>query len=93
MYGADYAWILQEDLGSEWWLHENGDCTVKQLQAVVENMIIVSSHNSIVDGDSSFSGLVIIIPIVLSLCVCMYVWVRILSSCFFLQCDEIHVLF
>lgn len=90
MYGADYAWILQEELGSMWWLkaatpatatatstasqsssssaggtasaadtNENGgDCSVKQLQAVVENVIIVSSYNRIVGNQHSFSGLV-----------------------------------
>lgn len=68
MYGADYAWILQEDLGSEWWLHEKGDCTKRQLQAIVEGMIIISSYYSIIDGDSSFSGLVIIITVVFHAC-------------------------
>lgn len=58
MYGTDYAWIVQEDLGSMWWLQDTGECTVKQLQAVAENMIIVSSHNSIVGEDISYSGLV-----------------------------------
>lgn len=58
MYGADYAWILQEELGSAWWLEENEDCAVKQLQAVVEHVIIVSSYNRIVGNEQSFSGLV-----------------------------------
>lgn len=58
MYGADYAWILQEELGSSWWLKENDNCTVKQLQTVVEHVIIVSSYNHIVGNAQSFSGLV-----------------------------------
>lgn len=58
MYGTDYAWIVQEDLSSMWWLRNTDECTVKQLQAVVENMIIVSSHNRIVGEELSYSGLV-----------------------------------
>ncbi|XP_063700563.1 gamma-aminobutyric acid type B receptor subunit 2 [Culicoides brevitarsis] len=57
MYGSDYAWMVQEDLGSSWWFQSTDECTVKQLQNVVENMIIVSSHNSIVGQKLSYSGL------------------------------------
>ncbi|XP_073821590.1 gamma-aminobutyric acid type B receptor subunit 3 [Musca autumnalis] len=60
MFGADYAWILHESMGAPWW-HDlaatNSYCTAKELQAAVENLIIVSSHNSIVGNNISLSGL------------------------------------
>ncbi|XP_055685134.1 gamma-aminobutyric acid type B receptor subunit 2 [Lutzomyia longipalpis] len=59
MYGADYAWILHETLGPPWWLLHSpaAECQQKQLEAAVESLIIVSSHNSIVGNSVSFSGL------------------------------------
>ncbi|XP_058977102.1 gamma-aminobutyric acid type B receptor subunit 2 [Musca domestica] len=61
MFGADYAWILHESMGAPWW-HDlaatTSYCTAKELQAAVENLIIVSSHNSIVGNNISLSGLV-----------------------------------
>lgn len=58
MFGADYAWILQETFGSPpWWWKSSTECSQKHLQAAVENLIIVSSHNSIVGTNVSFSGL------------------------------------
>uniref|UniRef100_A0A1I8MU71 Gamma-aminobutyric acid type B receptor subunit 2 n=1 Tax=Musca domestica TaxID=7370 RepID=A0A1I8MU71_MUSDO len=60
MFGADYAWILHESMGAPWW-HDlaatTSYCTAKELQAAVENLIIVSSHNSIVGNNISLSGL------------------------------------
>uniref|UniRef100_A0A1I8QF15 Gamma-aminobutyric acid type B receptor subunit 2 n=1 Tax=Stomoxys calcitrans TaxID=35570 RepID=A0A1I8QF15_STOCA len=60
MFGADYAWILHESMGAPWW-HDLSTtasyCTAKELQTAVENLIIVSSHNSIVGNNISLSGL------------------------------------
>ncbi|XP_061398054.1 uncharacterized protein LOC133333781 [Musca vetustissima] len=60
MFGADYAWILHESMGAPWW-HDLSSttsyCTAKELQTAVENLIIVSSHNSIVGNNISLSGL------------------------------------
>jgi gamma-aminobutyric acid type B receptor len=59
MYGADYAWILQETPSTPWWWqhHSANECSPKHLQEAVESLIIVTSHNSIVGGGMSFSGL------------------------------------
>ncbi|GAB0099335.1 gamma-aminobutyric acid type B receptor subunit 2 [Sergentomyia squamirostris] len=58
MYGADYAWILHETLGPPWWLQSpTVECQQKHLEAAVESLIIVSSHNSIVGNSVSYSGL------------------------------------
>lgn len=58
MYGADYAWILHETMGPPWWQQSLAECSQWELEQAVENLIIVSSHNSIVGGASSISGLV-----------------------------------
>lgn len=58
MYGADYAWILHETMGPPWWQQSLAECSQWELEQAVENLIIVSSHNSIVGGESSISGLV-----------------------------------
>lgn len=58
MYGADYAWILHEIVGQPWWRQTTHECSQKQLQEVSENLLVVSSHNSIVGGEISYSGLV-----------------------------------
>ncbi|TMW45938.1 hypothetical protein DOY81_008982 [Sarcophaga bullata] len=60
MFGADYAWILHESMGAPWW-HDlsitGAYCSPSELQLAVENLIIVSSHNSIVGNNRSLSGL------------------------------------
>lgn len=58
MYGADYVWILHEIAGTPWWHEGSPECDQKQLQEVAENVIVVSSYNSIVNDDISYSGLV-----------------------------------
>lgn len=58
MYGADYAWILHETMGPPWWQQSVPECSQWELEQAVEHLIIVSSHNSIVGGASSISGLV-----------------------------------
>lgn len=64
MFGADYAWILHESMGAPWW-HDltitGAHCSTAELQLAVENLIIVSSHNSIVGNNRSLSGLVSIV--------------------------------
>ncbi|XP_041780122.1 gamma-aminobutyric acid type B receptor subunit 2 [Anopheles merus] len=63
MYGAEYAWILQDTYISSWWLAgdlpETGSapCTSRALLTAVENLIIVSSYNSIVGMGTALSGL------------------------------------
>ncbi|XP_050084421.1 gamma-aminobutyric acid type B receptor subunit 2 [Anopheles aquasalis] len=58
MYGAEYAWILQDTYISSWWLTApGGPCTTKALLTAVENLIIVSSYNSIVGMGTALSGL------------------------------------
>ncbi|XP_035908768.1 gamma-aminobutyric acid type B receptor subunit 2 [Anopheles stephensi] len=60
MYGAEYAWILQDTYISSWWLSEPpepGACSSKALLTAVENLIIVSSYNSIVGMGTALSGL------------------------------------
>lgn len=61
MYGADYVWILHEIVGTPWW-HEiiahGYECSQKQLQEFAENLLVVSSYNSIVSNEISYSGLV-----------------------------------
>lgn len=60
MYGAEYAWILQDTYISSWWLAEmeTPGCSSKALLTAVENLIIVSSYNSIVGMGTALSGLV-----------------------------------
>lgn len=61
MYGADYAWILQETFeNNRWWESADGcDCTLKNLHTAVESVLIVSSYNNIVgEEEKSISGLV-----------------------------------
>lgn len=58
MYGADYAWILHEIVGPPWWKETTHECSQKQLEEVSENLLVVSSHNSIVGSAISYSGLV-----------------------------------
>ncbi|XP_050321849.1 gamma-aminobutyric acid type B receptor subunit 1 [Bactrocera neohumeralis] len=60
MFGADYAWILHESMGAPWWndISATGtNCTPKELQDAVENLIIIASHNRIVGNKTSYSGL------------------------------------
>ncbi|XP_037958848.1 gamma-aminobutyric acid type B receptor subunit 2 [Teleopsis dalmanni] len=60
MFGADYAWILHESMGAPWWNAlpaADTHCSAAELQEAVENLIIVSSHNSIVGTNISLSGL------------------------------------
>lgn len=60
MYGADYAWILQETFEHQrWWESaEFSDCSLKNLHKAVESVLIVSSYNNIVGEEKSISGLV-----------------------------------
>jgi hypothetical protein len=60
MYGADYAWILQETSEHQpWWERaENSECSLKSLHTAVESVLIVSSYNNIVGEEKSISGLV-----------------------------------
>ncbi|CRK94045.1 CLUMA_CG007569, isoform A [Clunio marinus] len=59
MYGADYAWILQETFEHKrWWREvENLECSQKSLHKAVESVLIVSSYNNIVGEEKSISGL------------------------------------
>ncbi|KAH8393871.1 hypothetical protein KR215_004468, partial [Drosophila sulfurigaster] len=59
MFGADYAWILHESMGAPWWTNEKSPhhCTPHELQLAVENLIVVTTHNSIVGNNVSYSGL------------------------------------
>ncbi|KAH8279557.1 hypothetical protein KR018_000824 [Drosophila ironensis] len=57
MFGADYAWILHESMGAPWWPDQRTACTNHELQLAVENLIVVSTHNSIVGNNVSYSGL------------------------------------
>lgn len=61
MFGADYAWILHESMGAPCWndISARGtNCSPKELQDAVENLIIIASHNRIVGNKTSYSGLV-----------------------------------
>lgn len=58
MYGAEYAWILHETIGRTWWKHATNECGSNEIAEATENVLIVSSHNRIVDGAHSISGLV-----------------------------------
>ena len=60
MYGADYAWILQETIEHHlWWESADGsECSLKNLHIAVESVLIVSSFNNIVGEEKSISGLV-----------------------------------
>ncbi|ALC37925.1 GABA-B-R3 [Drosophila busckii] len=57
MFGADYAWILHESMGAPWWPNQQSACSNHELQLAVENLIVVSTHNSIVGNNVSYSGL------------------------------------
>ncbi|XP_068141556.1 gamma-aminobutyric acid type B receptor subunit 2 [Drosophila tropicalis] len=73
MFGADYAWILHESMGAPWYRTMDGQkktsssssstssssssCTNHELQLAIENLIVVSTHNSIVGNNVSYSGL------------------------------------
>ncbi|XP_039226240.1 gamma-aminobutyric acid type B receptor subunit 1 isoform X2 [Drosophila yakuba] len=57
MFGADYAWILHESMGAPWWPDQRTACSNHELQLAVENLIVVSTHNSIVGNNVSYSGL------------------------------------
>ncbi|XP_055636509.1 gamma-aminobutyric acid type B receptor subunit 2 isoform X2 [Toxorhynchites rutilus septentrionalis] len=57
MFGADYAWILQDMHISFWWLTHTAACPVSTLLKAVENMLLVSSYNSIVGMGTTLSGL------------------------------------
>ncbi|XP_016945132.2 gamma-aminobutyric acid type B receptor subunit 2 isoform X1 [Drosophila suzukii] len=57
MFGADYAWILHESMGAPWWPDQQTACSNHELQLAVENLIVVSTHNSIVGNNVSYSGL------------------------------------
>ncbi|XP_063223115.1 uncharacterized protein LOC134531347 [Bacillus rossius redtenbacheri] len=56
MFGSDYAWILQGGPSDSWWLNAS-ECSQHHLAAAVEGLLLVSSHNSIVGDQPSFSGL------------------------------------
>lgn len=58
MYGADYAWILHETIGQSWWKYATSECSQNEIAEASENVLIVSSHNRIVGGGVSYSGLV-----------------------------------
>lgn len=58
MYGADYAWILQDMHISFWWLTRTAACPLPTLLKAVENVLMVSSYNSIVGMGTTLSGLV-----------------------------------
>lgn len=55
MYGADYAWILVE-IGN-WWKESTDECSQSDIADAAQNVLVVSSHNSIVGGGVGFSGL------------------------------------
>jgi hypothetical protein len=57
MYGSDYAWILQGGPSDVWWENVT-ECPQHHLAAAVEGLLLVSSHNSIVGDEASYSGLV-----------------------------------
>ena len=58
MFGADYIWILQENLDCPWWLELTSDCSQKDLIEAVESVLVVKSFNKIVGSAASISGLV-----------------------------------
>ncbi|XP_075225700.1 gamma-aminobutyric acid type B receptor subunit 3 [Lycorma delicatula] len=60
MYGADYVWILQAQVGGKrnsWWQEPQKECSSTQLADAVEGLILVTSHNGIVGDMPSISGL------------------------------------
>ncbi|XP_053692625.1 gamma-aminobutyric acid type B receptor subunit 2 [Sabethes cyaneus] len=57
MFGADYAWILQDSQISLWWLMHSATCPLSNLLRAVENVLLVSSYNSIVGMGNALSGL------------------------------------
>ncbi|XP_062553240.1 gamma-aminobutyric acid type B receptor subunit 2 [Armigeres subalbatus] len=57
MFGAEYAWILQDTHISFWWLEQNTACPLAILLRAVENVLFVSSYNSIVGMGTALSGL------------------------------------
>jgi len=59
MYGAEYAWILQESIeNKQWWEGISGSDCSGNLHKAVESVLIVSSFNNIVGEEKSISGLV-----------------------------------
>jgi gamma-aminobutyric acid type B receptor len=60
MYGADYAWILQETFErTRWWEGDgDSDCSLKNIHSAVEKVLIVSSFNNIVGDEKNIAGLV-----------------------------------
>lgn len=61
MYGADYAWILQETFEKQMWWNNTetaSDCSTKHLHDAIENVVIISSFNNIVGEERSISGMV-----------------------------------
>ncbi|XP_058814288.1 gamma-aminobutyric acid type B receptor subunit 2 [Topomyia yanbarensis] len=57
MFGADYAWILQDTSTSYWWLAQGAACPLSTLLRAVENVVLVSSYNSNVGTGTALSGL------------------------------------
>lgn len=58
MFGPDYAWILHGPPAPPWW-RQSPACPPHHLAAATDNLILVSSHNSIVGEQMvSYSGLV-----------------------------------
>ncbi|XP_021704022.1 gamma-aminobutyric acid type B receptor subunit 2 [Aedes aegypti] len=57
MFGSEYAWILQDTHISFWWLEQNSACPLPILLKAVENVLLVSSYNSIVGMGTALSGL------------------------------------
>ncbi|XP_065095274.1 gamma-aminobutyric acid type B receptor subunit 2 [Ochlerotatus camptorhynchus] len=57
MFGTEYAWILQDTHISFWWLVQNPACPLPILLKAVENVLLVSSYNSIVGMGTALSGL------------------------------------
>uniref|UniRef100_A0A1S4J7W5 G-protein coupled receptors family 3 profile domain-containing protein n=1 Tax=Culex quinquefasciatus TaxID=7176 RepID=A0A1S4J7W5_CULQU len=57
MFGADYAWILQDTHISSWWLAPTSACPSAILLKALDNVLLVSSYNSIVGMGTALSGL------------------------------------
>ncbi|XP_058454034.1 gamma-aminobutyric acid type B receptor subunit 2 [Malaya genurostris] len=58
MFGADYAWILQDtEVISYWWLMQDVSCPLSSMLKVVQNVVLVSSYNGIVGTGTALSGL------------------------------------
>ncbi|XP_023290451.1 gamma-aminobutyric acid type B receptor subunit 1 [Orussus abietinus] len=63
MHGGDYAWILPGDTidlsgtTGDWWHTGPEDCSPSQLAQTLDGLVIVKSHDTVLDDDVSFSGL------------------------------------